>query len=472
MKHYLLLLVSLFFYQTFFSQVFDVETIKSSGDNDKRINLVILSEGYQESELDTFKSDAESLVTDMFAQSPFAEYSDFFNVHIIKVPSNESGADHPGTATDVTEPLNIPVINVDTYFNATFDAFGFHRFLYYGIDYADAASAEAKIISVLADNFPTYDQALLLVNTSEYGGTGGQFPISSTTSNEISIHELGHSMFNLKDEYLLPDVFYGEAKNMTQNSDPSTIKWKNWLNDNGIGIYPYGNSGVPATWYKPRQVACKMEALNNPFCAVCKEGMIEKIHELLSVIDSYTPDNSSSIDNPTFPVEFTLTLIQPNPNTLEPIWTLNGNNFGNNVDTVSVLETDLVEGSNTLTAVITDESPMLRLDTNNTVHVHTLTWMISYSTLGIRDIEASKNNYTISLYPNPTNALVNLKVGTKSVASLKVEITSLDGKRLKLQQFSSNAKETIDVSNLSSGIYVANVYDNNLLLTSRKLVKQ
>ena len=90
------------------AQIFDIETIKFSGDNDKRINLVILSEGYQEVELNQFISDATAFSNDMFSQSPFLEYANYFNVYAIKVPSNESGADHPGTATDVSEPLIRP----------------------------------------------------------------------------------------------------------------------------------------------------------------------------------------------------------------------------------------------------------------------------------------------------------------------------------------------------------------------------
>ena len=291
MKHLLIILTLILNPFTGFTQVFDVEAIKVSGANDKRINLVILSEGYQSSEFSKFKTDAESLVNDMFTQSPFMEYTNYFNVHIIKVPSNESGADHPGTATDVVEPKS-PLKSVDTYFNATFDAWGYHRFLYYGINYADAASAEAKINSVLASNFPTYDVALILVNESEYGGTGGEFPIASTNSNEISIHELGHSLFNLLDEYYPGDGRLREDTNATQESNPALIKWKNWLSINNVGIYAYGTSGEAATWYRPHQ-NCKMRYLGVPFCSVCKEGMVEKIHDLISPIDTYTPVNNS-----------------------------------------------------------------------------------------------------------------------------------------------------------------------------------
>lgn len=473
MKLVLTLFTFLFSLNFIHAQVFDVETIKASGDNDKRLNLVILSEGYQTSEFAKFKTDAESLVSDMFTQSPFLEYSEYFNVHIIKVPSNESGADHPATAiTDPDEPGGTPVF-VDTYFNATFDAFGYHRYLYYGIDYADAAAAGLKINSVLADNFPTYDQALILVNTYEYGGTGGEFPISSTgnNANNIAIHELGHSLFDLKDEYLLRDVSYAEAINMTQDTNPSTVKWKNWINTNGINIYQHGTSGVPSNWYKPQSGnMCKMEKLTQPFCSVCKEGMVKKIHTLISPIEDYTPNNNS-ISNPTLPLNFQLILIKPIPNTLESEWTLNANNFANNVDNISLLETNLVEGTNTLTAIVNDDTSLVRTDNYENINIHTITWTINYSTLGIEKVESDVINYDISLYPNPANTILNLKFESNTATNLKVELISLDGKKVKTKRLSSFENHQLDISNLTSGVYISNFYANNVLIASKKVIK-
>lgn len=453
------------------AQVFDVENIKLAGDDDKRINLVILGDGYQTSELDQFVTDATNFTTELFSQSPFLEYSDYFNVYAIKVPSNESGADHPATATDVTEPLT-PITTADTYFNSTFDGFGFHRLLFYGIDYPDSNAARSKIITVLADNFPAYDQALILVNSTVYGGSGGEFPMSSmaASANEIAIHELGHSLFDLLDEYYPGDGRLREDINSTKESDPSLIKWKNWLSDNGVGIYPYGTSGEAATWNRPHQ-NCKMRYLGRPFCAVCKEGMIEKIHDLVSPVDNFTPNNDGAVENPTFPLDFQLSLTKPNPNTLESTWILNGNTVGNNVDAVSLLETDLVEGTNTLSAIITDESPMLRVDNHDTIHVNTVAWTINYSTLSIEDIDAKASRYNIALYPNPTNSILNFKFESNTYAPVKVNITSLDGKQLKSLILSNYESIEINISDFSSGIYIANFYTNNTLLTSRKIVK-
>jgi hypothetical protein len=473
MKH---LIFSILFasFQLVSAQVFDTETIKNSGNNDKRINLVILSEGYQISELAKFKTDAVNFVNVMFSQSPFSEYTNYFNVHIIKVPSIQSGADHPGTSIDPLESsINpaVPIKTVDTYFNATYDSFGFHRLLYYEIDGFSANNTQLKISNVLASNFPTYDQALIIVNSSGYGGSGGEFPMaySGFWGAEVTIHEIGHSLFNLKDEYYPGDALAAEAINMTQETNSASVKWKNWITINGVGIYPYASSGIAASWNRPHQ-NCKMRYIGVPFCSVCKEGIVEKIHSLLSPIDSYTPV-SNSITSPTFPIDFHLNLIKPIPNSLESAWTLNAISFASNVDDVSVLETDLTVGTNTLSVTVNDVTSILKVDNHNSFHVYTITWNIEKSTLGIDDITSTITNYNISMYPNPTNTVVNFKLETNTDARLKVDILSLDGKKIKTVLITNYQTNQVDISNFSQGIYLTNFYSGNVLIASKKLVK-
>ena len=470
MKHVFIFILLIFNANYISAQIFDVETIKFTGDTDKRINLVILSEGYQTAELEQFITDATNFTNDLFSQSPFSEYTNYFNVYAIRVPSNESGADHPGSATDVTEPAS-PIVDVDTYFNATFDAYGYHRLLYYEIDGNTANNSQAKIYSVLADNFPNYDQALILVNSNVYGGSGGEFPMASTgtSANEIAIHELGHSLFDLKDEYYPGDALAAEAINMTQDNNSTTVKWKNWMGINSVGIYAYGSSGIPSTWYRPHQT-CKMRYLGVPFCSVCKEGMIEKIHDLISPIDSYTPV-SNSFTASTYPIDFQLNLIEPNPNTLESVWNLNATNVANDVDIISVIETDLNVGANTLTAVVNDATTFLKVDNHETIHVYTVTCTITKSALGIDDITSEENNLSIKLFPNPTNSIINLSLESLYDLDLKVNIISIDGKILKTTTLSNYQNQQIDISDLSTGIYLTNFYSNNTLVASKRIVK-
>jgi hypothetical protein len=462
MKNTLLFILTAITFQISFSQVFDMATIKNAGDINNRINIVIMGDGYQTTEFAQFEIDANAFVTDMFSQSPFSEYTDYFNVIIIKVPSNERGASHPGTASDEAS-YNVPVATIDNYFGTSYDSYGYHRSLY--------TENSATIISVLQDNFPLYDQGLILVNSPYYGGSGGQFPISSlgSSSSEIAIHELGHSFANLKDEYYPGDFWAEEGINMTQETNPSLVKWVNWMNTNGIGIYAYGSTGNAATWNRPHQ-NCKMRYLGSPFCSVCKQGIIEKIHDLVSPIDSYLP-NSSPIEDPTLPIEFSLSLVKPLPNTLESSWSLNSNSFASNVDSINLLESDLTEGDNNLTVVVTDNTTLERIDNHETIHAYTVNWTINISTIGIAEITSEENNLSISMFPNPSQDIVNFTYKSSLGSNLSVEIFSLDGKKLMTYDFSNNETSTLDISTLSTGVYLVNFYSNKILITNKKLVK-
>ncbi|WP_417196880.1 M64 family metallopeptidase [Bizionia sp.] len=463
MTKQLLPLLLLLFVTSAFAQTFDVETIKNAGDNDKRINMVILGDGYTASELTDFETDAANFVSAIFGQSPFSEYSDYFNVHIIKVISNESGANHPGTATDEGS-YNVPVSTVDNYFGSTYDGFGSHRLLY--------APNYSLIISVLADNFPEYDQALILVNSPYYGGSGGEFPVTSTgtSANEIAIHEIGHSLVDLKDEYYPGDYYAEEGINMTQETDPSLVKWTNWIGSNGVDIYQYCTTGSCASWYRPHQT-CKMRYLGYPFCAVCKEGIIEKIHDLVSPVDSFSPTNLS-IETSTFPVSFNVSLINPSTNTLETIWTLNGTTHSTDVDMISILEADVNNGLNSLSVAITDNTSLQRIDSHETIHVTTVTWSIDNTTLGITDITAEENQFSISLYPNPTNNAFYVKFDSFNSSNVRLELTSMDGKQVLSTRLESGITNTINLNQQAAGLYIANIYSDSVLLARKKIIKK
>lgn len=462
MKPVLCFLIFLFNISILVGQTFDVEAIKVSGDNDKRINLVFMGDGYTLFELDKFVTDVTNFSNSLFSQSPFSEYADYFNVYAIKVTSNDSGTDHPGTATDVTEPV-FSVASKNTYFNTSFDTANIHRLLY--------TYSSSIVYDVLADNFPQYDQPIIIVNTSEYGGAGGPYATSSRGNNadEIVIHEIGHSLFDLKDEYYPGDGLASEAINMTQETDPTVVSWKNWVGTDGVGIYQHSGSGNATSWYRPHQ-NCKMRYLGVPFCSVCKEGIIEKIHSLISPIDNYTPNNNT-VDNPTFPLDFQLDLIKPNPNTLESDWTLNSSNFATNVEDVSIEASNLIDGANTLTVVVHDGTSFLRVDNHDSFHVYTVTWTINYSSLSVDDIESEVNSYNISMFPNPTTNVLNLKFESNTVSDLNVEIMSIDGKTINTSKLSNYESQQVDISNLSQGVYITNFYSGNVLIASKRLVK-
>src|SRR5262245_60995287 len=78
-----------------------VTVIRDNGSSANRVDLLILGDGYAQADIDSGKyaNDVETFVTAMFAQEPYLEYRNFYNVRRIDVVSAESGADHPELGT-------------------------------------------------------------------------------------------------------------------------------------------------------------------------------------------------------------------------------------------------------------------------------------------------------------------------------------------------------------------------------------
>lgn len=346
------------------AQTYPTQTILYNGPNEKRINLVFLSDGYRSSELGQFIVDVQNITNYLFTQPPFLQYKRFFNVYAVKVPSQDSDARHPGTATDVPEPASPILTEVHTHFSSTFDAGGYHRLL--------VPENSTEVFAVAAGHLPAYDQIILLVNSPVYGGSGGSVgwvvtASSNLSSNEIAVHEIGHSFAGLGDEYWFN---CSECKNRTANNDPATIVWKNWLASNGvessggealvdteIGIFLIEGSNPPC--YRPHQ-QCKMRALGNPFCAVCREAIIDRIYQLASAIDAFTPASTNVTIGGGGYQNFTLTLLSPTSNTQQVKWLLNGTTMATNTTSVLLTTGHLNPGANTLRAEVTDATSLSR----------------------------------------------------------------------------------------------------------------
>ncbi len=425
--------------------VLGVDTLLKTGPIANRVNLVIMGDGYTSVQMPQFLLDATSVSNYLLNQPPFNEYQNYFNIFAIKCVSPQSGVTHAGVATDVAEPAS-PITSVTNYFGTCFDNYSIHRLLY--------TSSSASVYSTLASHFPSYDQVIILSNTTVYGGAGGSYAVSSVhaSSKEIVAHEIGHSFANLADEYWAGLSYATEKPNMTATSNPATVKWGQWVGLNNVNVFPHGPSSPENGWFRPHQ-NCKMRYLNKPFCSVCGQTIIEKIHSLTTPIDASSPVNTTTLVASS-PQWFKTKLVQPNPNTLKRTWILNTNVPVNNIDSVLVDPTVLNNGNNTLVFTVIDTTSLSKDLAHATLHSYSIVWSINKNTTGVNEI---KPGIEYEIYPNPAADVINVRYNVVEQASLEFGITDLSGKVVaRLNKESKTAGEyikEISVSDLNPGIY-------------------
>lgn len=447
------LILFLFLSIQIYSQTFKLDTLTYNGDIEKRINVVILGDGYLESELPDFMEHAIKFSGGFFTETPFKEFINYFNVFAISVPSNESGA--------ALNPSNL----IDNYFGSTFGAGGIDRLL--------VPTRSSRIQQVLAENFPLYDQVIMLVNSTKYGGSGGWVATSSvhSSASEIVIHEIGHSFANLGDEYWAGDQYARERPNMTRETDPEKVKWKNWYGNFDIGIYQHCCGGVSEQWYRPHN-NCKMRSLNNPFCSVCIETISAKIHFLTNPVDSYFPaDTLITVDSAS--IEFQLNLLKPNPNTLNIKWLLNSNELALNEERILIEPAVLDEEYNYLRAIVIDTTKYIRIDNYSTINLYIVEWEIKNMFTGVSEIFAKENKIAVNIYPNPASDKVYIRFDSAHFSKLSFELYNTAGQQLSKQNVYTDSNEyEIDLTDLPSGTYIINILENSYPIISNKLIKE
>jgi len=270
------------------------------GDDALRFNIVILGDGYRASELGTYHNDVDNFVNTLRATAPYNDLWCALNIYRVDVVSTDSGADDPGTCGDGSGGSGATPA---TFFDATFCGDGQARRLLT----CNNALALSTAQSVVAHPSMT----MVIVNTSEYGGSGGSVATFSTdpSAAQIAIHEMGHTAFHFADEYEYylgcgsgetgHDHFTGgdpSEPNVTSNTNRATIKWHALLTSTTDALpttqnadcsdcdsqgNPHAASYVGAYdgaryfhcgCFRP-SFNCKMRVLASGFCAVC-QGVI------------------------------------------------------------------------------------------------------------------------------------------------------------------------------------------------------
>ena len=359
-------------------------TILTNGPASNRLNIVFLSEGYTTNQLAQFLVAATNAANILVTNQPFAEYRPYFNAYVIAVPSVESGSDHPNDG-----------LFKKTYFNSTY---GYSDYIMsippddFDVNYNNG---QGKVDALLNTYMPSCDLAVLLVNDSRIGGPdgGGKVAIAAVSSSlgDILLHECGHVVANLGDEYATPYPGFPDTEepNTTRETNRTAIKWNAWISTNTplptpptsqyagvVGLFE-GAHYHATGWYRPR-LTCRMASpFTGFFCEVCSEALVLSLYRQVRPIDFFTPAGTNLFVTTTQPLNFALTVLQPAAHALSIKWLVNGTEIAGATNSVlTVLPAALGNATNTVMGRVSDLTPLVRTDTSNLLS-QTLTWTVT-----------------------------------------------------------------------------------------------
>ena len=226
-----------------------VVRLLNNGAPAKKVDFVILADGYTADEMAKFEADAKKYTGALFSTSPFKERKSDFNVSLVESESGQSGIDKPDKN-----------IWKRTALGTTYNTFGSARYI---------LTEDNKDLRDLAALAP-YDFLIILCNDDRYGG-GGIYQLYSTCYTKtdkpglewqmdyVFVHELGHSFGGLGDEYYSSQVSYTDfyAKgvepwepNITALLDPAKLKWRHLVKP---------GTPIPTPWEKAQYDSLERE---------------------------------------------------------------------------------------------------------------------------------------------------------------------------------------------------------------------
>jgi hypothetical protein len=256
------------------------KVVTDNGRSSNRIDIVFLGDGYQATELSNFSDQVTNYSSGIISQEPFLDYSNYFNIHRVDIPSNDSGVDN-----DL-----IPGQLKDTALDSEFSCQGRVGTLCTNVSKAWSYAALAR----------DFDHILVLTNSSSQGSAAYPFSNLSvvsaqqTQSIDSVLHQIGHSFGNLADEYDSgPWPTYtgfepAEPNVSAQNKNAMIsqgLKWVKWLGKTSFGSVidtHEGAMGHKYSIFRP-SLTSKMRELSAPFNGPSVESIIKQIYKQTSI---------------------------------------------------------------------------------------------------------------------------------------------------------------------------------------------
>ncbi|MFJ8042116.1 M64 family metallopeptidase [Kitasatospora sp. NPDC096147] len=356
----------------------EVSTIVQNGSTATKLDVVVIGDGYTAAEQAKFHADAAAKWQEISAVQPYADYRGLFNVWTVDTVSAESGVTgDPDRATTRQTALG-----------SYFWCGEVERLLCVDTDAVERYAAKA----------PAADLVIVVANSAKYGGAGyndvsselGYSGIATVAggnalSGQIAVHETGHSLGKLADEYWYEGQggYTGKepaesniSKQTLNEMKRTRTKWYRWLGqtspDGGkVGAFQ-GGGYYPTGLYRPTDNSI-MRSLGREFNLPGREAMIAGFHRYATTLASATP-TTAPLDS-----QAVVTVELPGAGT-KVRWYLDGKELTGLRDRTTVRTADLHLGkgrTRTLTARATDPTPSVVDPDLKLLLTDSLSWQVT-----------------------------------------------------------------------------------------------
>ncbi len=176
-----------------------VHRLRTQGPAERKVDLLMLGDGYTAAEMDKFHADAKRLSDALFLEEPYKSRQADFNLYAIDTPSAESGVSRPHEGIYRRSALG-----------SSYSSFDSQRYV---------LNLDNRRLREIAAAVP-YDYLVVLVNEKTYGGGGiYRWQATAAASNSVAdylfVHEFGHHFAALADEYYTSSIAYTLSENLT-----------------------------------------------------------------------------------------------------------------------------------------------------------------------------------------------------------------------------------------------------------------
>ncbi|NJO88961.1 MAG: peptidase M64 [Chloroflexia bacterium] len=248
----------------------NIYTIQENGPASEKVDILILGDGYTSEEMSKFRADAKRLAGNLMDAEPYKSRQTDINIRAIETPSAVSGVNRPH-----------PGIFKRTTLQTHYSSFDSERYV---------LAYENKLIRDIASQVP-YDILVIVVNEKTYGGGGiynlyGTVSADNKFSNYIMVHELGHSIAALADEYYTSAVSYEVSDkvtvepwelNVTALMDKENLKWKHLVEEGTPIPTPWNKEEFDKFGYEIQKERSELRAKKVPESEV--EALFERQHK-------------------------------------------------------------------------------------------------------------------------------------------------------------------------------------------------